>query len=110
MREEDLRLRAERSRVGASILIKMAIYLSIVSGCLVAFGFWETVLFLALLIVCGGRRIVSAVASRIVAKLPISEGPTVSEPHMAPGRRRKVRPAETLVIDLDPSEYSRTKV
>ena len=106
---EDIRLSPDRYRAAAAALVKLPFYLIAFSSGFAAFGFWKTVLLAALFAVCGGRRAVSAVAARLVRNLP---GPrkTVEKPSTATGFRRNVRPSQALVIDLDPSEYSRTKL
>jgi len=107
--EGDVRLSADRYRAAAAGLVKLPFYLIAFSSSFAAFGFWKTVLLAALFAVCGGRRAVSAVAARLVRSLPRPQK-TVEKSAMGAGFRRNARPSQTLVIDLDPSEYSRTKL
>lgn len=106
--EEDVRLSPERYRAAAAGLLKLPFYVVALSSSLVAFGFWKTVLLAALFAVCGGRRAVSALALRLVSKLPLGRRSEKVEPRPNPRRSRAAQ--EVLVIDLDPSEFSRTKV
>lgn len=104
---EDVRLSPERYRAAAAFLIKAPFYFVSFGVLLFAFGFWKAALLAVLFALAGGRRLISSIAERVVRNLP-SPTTTAEEVGVRSAPRRPQSRPSPGVIDLDPSEFSRS--
>jgi hypothetical protein len=103
---ENVGLSDERYRDAAGFLLSIPIYLGAFSSAWMAFGFGKAAAILALFLVVGGHRAVSALTSRWVRKLPKPE----AAPYVGRGRAKESRkPPKMLVIEHDPDEFARPR-
>jgi hypothetical protein len=103
---ENVGLSDERYRDAAGFLVSIPIYLGAFSASWVAFGFGKAAALLALFLVVGGHRAVSALTSRWVRNLPKPE----AAPYVRRGRAKgSGKPQKMLVIEHDPDEFARPR-
>ncbi len=94
----------ERYRAAAAFLLSMPLYATLFSASWMAFGFWKAMVLMALFLVVGGHRAVSALVGRLVRDLPRPE----VAPDVRRGRPKDSETQKVLVIDHDPNEFRRS--